>query len=108
MAVGAAAVTRQRIAFIRQPVERCATNPGLLHELKLPFDISIQAHEEQARPLARLWFIEASDPDDAMAICDLDLLTRPRIEALARICAPDMRAERTPQPLRILGSEQEV
>src|SRR5258705_12068595 len=99
VAVGAIAVARQRISFIRQPVERCTANPGLLHELKLPFDISVQAHEEQSSPLSGFWLIETSDPDDAMTICDLDLLIRPGIEALARICAPDMRAQRTPQAL---------
>ena len=43
-----------------------------------------------------------------MTVGDLDLLVRPWFETLARIGATDMSAQRTPQPLRIFGAEQEV
>ena len=43
-----------------------------------------------------------------MTVRDLDLLVRPWFKTLARISATDMSAQRTPQPLRIFSSEQEV
>jgi hypothetical protein len=89
-------------------MKRQTADPGLLHEFELPLDIPVQAHEEQSPPLTGLRYIGAADPDDAMTIGDLDLLTRPRMEALAWIGAADMGAERAPQPLRIFGSEQKV
>ena len=108
VAVGAVALAGQRIAFARQSMKRWTIDPGLLHELELPFDVAVQAHEEQSPPLAGLRLIETADPDDAMTIADRDLLLRARAKTLARVGAPDMCAQRTPQPLRIVGSEQEV
>src|SRR3954471_9878040 len=89
-------------------MKRRTTDPGLLHEFELPLDIPVQAHEEQPPPLTRLRFIATPDPDDAMPVCDRDLLLRSWIKTLARIGAPDMGAERAAQPLRIFRSEQEV
>src|SRR4051812_11314701 len=89
-------------------MKRGTTDPSLLHEFELPLDIAVQAHEEQSPRLTRLRFIATSDPNDAVTVCDRDLLLRSWIKTLPRIGAPDMGAQRAAQPLRIFRSEQEV
>ena len=50
-AVRSSAARQDGIDFVFQPVELQRHRPGLLDELELPFDVAVQAHEEQARIL---------------------------------------------------------
>lgn len=97
-----------RIALVHQPVKRRRLQPRLLHELELPFEVGVQTHEEESRRLARGLAITAADAMKAMTIRDRQLSLRSAREALARVGAPDVRAERTPKGLRILSAEQKV
>src|SRR5262249_9876432 len=88
-----------RIALPHHAAERRRLQPRLLDELELPLDVRVQTHEEQTLIAARLRLVAAADAQDAMAIGDRQLILRPRIEALARVGAPDVRAERTADAL---------
>src|SRR5208283_3262818 len=93
-----------RIDFVLQAVETWGQNPGLLHELELAFDVRVEGHKEEPRIVrpALLAVVRAPNPHDTMPIGDRQLRLRSRIEAFARIGAPDMRAERTSEARRVL------
>ncbi len=105
-----AACRRETINLILKPVKACCIRPGLLHELELPLDIGVQAHEEQAGLVeVALRIVAPAHPQDAMTIADGKLLRRiSRPEGVPRIGSADMRSERAAQPVRIVLREQEI
>src|SRR5207302_11237977 len=80
--------------------------PGLLQEFELAFDVGAKAHEEQAGLLSRFGHILTADARNAVPVRDRDLISVAGIEAVERIGAADMRAERTALGFGILGAEQ--
>ena len=82
--------------------------PGLLQEFELALDVRIDAHEEQAGITLRLWYEGTADAQDAVAIADRELQRGPRIEAVARIGAPDVSAQRAAQAVRIFDAVLEL
>src|SRR6266404_5980089 len=101
--------SNKRVAFALEAVKVGTLHPGVLNEFKLTFDISVVAHEKETHVRATiLESIRPTDPKNAMAIRDRQLLLRPRIHAVSRIGAANMRAERTARAVGIFAAKEKI
>src|SRR5579872_646868 len=84
----------ERIAFRAEAGEAGIVDPVLLHELELTLDAADDRDEEEAGDDAVLP-IRAAPADQPMAVDDAPAVVGVVVERVARIAAPDMRAEWT-------------
>src|SRR5258708_8627496 len=97
-------MTEHRIRLIVQALKVASQQPRLLQKLELRLDVCVNAHKHESRimgvPICA-GRVGASDAPNSVSIGDADLNRRIGGEAVSRVGATNMRAQRAAQAVRI-------
>src|SRR5271154_4320294 len=98
------------IGLVFKSAEVASQQPGLLQEFKLPFDVSVQAHEKQPGFAAAVVFaiVCAADAQYPMPVGDANLHLRSRRKTIPGVGTAHVRPEWAAQAVWIFRAEQEV